>query len=550
MAGIGASESMRLSGYIADVESGMFFQGKISIKGGKIEKIERCEVENPQYILPGLVDSHVHIESSMLTPSEFARVAVRNGVVAVVADPHEIANVMGVEGVRFMMDNADQAKLKFYWGVPSCVPAAPFDISGAILGASEVGELLSDPRATHLGEMMNFPGVVSNDPEVLAKIEKAKQLDKPVDGHAPGLAGEDLKKYVASGISTDHEAIDICEAEEKLHLGMKILIREGSAAKNFENLYPLVNQYPSQVMFCTDDCHPDDLLKGTINLLVKRGVKKGLDFFNLIKAASINPVKHYNLGVGQLRVGEPADFIVVDNPDDFNIRQTYINGEQVYSSEEDIVLPTVKVNPINNFKAKQINTKSLEVVAKGGKKIRVMEVIDKEIYTKLLEVELTVADGKVVPDLDKDILKIVVVNRYEPTLPVVGFVKGTGITYGAICSSVAHDSHNIIAIGADDSSLVEVINEIIEAKGGIGVHNGKATEIFPLPIAGIMSTEIAEAAAAAYEYLQEKAKRLGTTLTAPFMIMAFLALIVIPELKIAAGGLFDVTKFQPVDLFV
>lgn len=550
MENVSSKEALQLSGYILDVDSGEFVEGMLYIQNGLIEKIERCKVENPCYILPGLVDSHVHIESSMLIPSEFARVAVRNGLVAAVADPHEIANVMGAEGIRFMMDNAEQSKLKFYWGVPSCVPAAPFDISGAILEAVEVRELLSDPRTTHLGEMMNFPGVVNNDPEVMAKLEKAKQLGKPVDGHAPGLAGDELKKYVAAGISTDHEAIDACEAEEKIRLGMKILIREGSAAKNFENLYPLVNQYPSQVMFCTDDCHPDDLLKGTINLLVKRGLKKGLDFTNLIKAASTNPIEHYKLGVGQLRVGDPADFIVIDNPESFNIQKTYINGELVYSSSEEVILPAVEASPVNNFNAKPIDTKSLEVTARESRWIRVMEVIDKEIYTKLLEVEPTVASGLVVSDLDRDILKIVVVNRYQPTPPIVGFVKGTGLRQGAICSSVAHDSHNIIAIGADDNSLVDLINKIIEAKGGIGVHNGKSIEIFSLPIAGIMSTEIAEVAAAAYDGLQEKAKAQGTTLTAPFMTMAFLSLIVIPELKIAAGGLFDVTKFQPVDLFV
>lgn len=451
----GSEGAMQLSGYVINADFDGFEPVKITIKGGVVEKIEPCKEKNLQYILPGLVDSHVHIESSMLTPVEFARVAVRNGLVAVVADPHEIANVMGVEGVRFMMDNAQQSKLKFFWGVPSCVPAAPFDISGASLGVDEVGELLSDSRTVALAEMMNFPGVLADAPDVMAKLEKAKQLGKPVDGHAPGLAGEELRKYIHSGISTDHEAIDVCEAEEKLSLGMKILIREGSAAKNFDNLYPLVNRYPSQVMFCTDDCHPDDLLKGTINLLIKRGLKKGLDFFNLIKVAAINPVKHYKLGVGQLRVGDPADFIVVDNPDDFNIQQTYINGELVYSLSEEVVLPTVKVNPVNNFKAKPINLKSIEAVAKEGKKIRVMELIDKEIYTKLLEVEPTVVDGKVVSDFDRDILKIVVVNRYEPTPPVVGFVKGTGLKVGAICSSVAHDSHNIIAIGADDKSLVE-----------------------------------------------------------------------------------------------
>ncbi len=550
MVGMCSDKIVQLSGYIFNADSGEFIEGRLYIQDGIVEKIEKCRVENPQYILPGLVDSHVHIESSMLTPVEFAKVAVRNGLVAVVADPHEIANVMGVKGVRYMMDNAEQARLKFYWGVPSCVPAAPFDISGATLGANEVGELLSDARSTHLGEMMNFPGVLANDPEVLAKLEKAKQQGKPVDGHAPGLSGNDLKKYILSGISTDHEAVEICEAEEKIHLGMKILIREGSAAKNFENLYPLVNRYPSQVMFCTDDCHPDDLLKGTINLLVKRGLKKGLDFFSLVKAAAINPVKHYKLGVGQLRVGDPADFIVVDNPTDFNIRQTYINGELVYSSTENIVLPTIEAELTNNFNAKPIDLKNLEVIAKPEKKVRVIEVIDKELYTKQLEVEPAVINGKAASDLSRDILKIVVVNRYEPTPPVVGFVKGVGLKAGAICSSVAHDSHNIIAIGADDSSLVELINKIIDTKGGIGVHSGTSVDVFPLPIAGIMSAETAEVAASAYEGLQEKAKALGTVLTAPFMTMAFLSLIVIPELKIAAGGLFDVNNFRPVDLFV
>lgn len=545
-----STKDLLLFGYILNAETGDFIEGKVHIKDGRIEAIEECKVDNPQYILPGLVDSHVHIESSMLTPSEFARVAVRNGLVAVVADPHEIANVMGVKGVRFMMDNAEQAKLKFYWGAPSCVPAAPFDSSGATLGPEEVGELLLDIRVTHLGEMMNFPGVISGDPEVWAKLEKARLLGKPVDGHAPGLTGEELKKYATSGISTDHEAIDICEAEEKIHLGMKILIREGSAAKNFENLYPLVNRYPSQVMFCTDDCHPDDLLKGTINTLVRRGIGKGLDFFNLIKAAAINPVTHYKLGVGLLRVGDPADFMVVDSPDSFSILQTYIDGELVYSATEEIALATAKVRPVNNFNAKPITLGDLEVSALEGRKIRVLEAIDKELYTKSLEVEPTVVDGKVVSDPDRDILKIAVIDRYQPTPPVVGFVKGTGLKAGALASSVAHDSHNIIAIGANDSALVELINKIIEVKGGIGVHDGKSAEVFPLPVAGIMSTETAEVAAAAYDDLQEKAKMLGTTLTAPFMTMSFLALIVIPELKISAGGLFDVAKFQPVGLFV
>ncbi len=544
------SESLVLSGLIADLDREEFFEGKVYVDKGVVARIERCPVLERQFIIPGLIDSHIHIESSMLVPSEFAREAVRHGMVAAVADPHEIANVCGVEGVQFMLDNGQASGYKFFFAAPSCVPAAPFDIAGAELGVEEVKQLLSDSRVTHLGEMMNFPGVINDVSDILAKLDLAKQLGKPIDGHAPGLTGDDLKKYVGAGITTDHEAVDICEAEEKISLGMKILIREGSAAKSFDNLYPLVNRYPSQVMFCSDDCHPDDLMKGSINLLIKRGLKNGLNIFNLLRAASKNPVEHYGLNVGLLREGDPADIVVVDDLTNFNILKTYIDGQLVFSAPSHVELPKVAVESINQFNAFPITLDSIAVAAEEGKRIRVIEVIDRDLYTRTLVEEPTIIDGKVAIDVDRDLLKIVVLNRYKNLPPAVGFVKKIGLKRGAICSSVSHDSHNIIAIGADDKSIVELVNMVIDSGGGIGVHDGYSASAFSLPIGGIMSKTNAESAASAYEFVQQKAKSLGTELTAPFMTMSFLSLIVIPQLKLSSVGLFDVDEFKPVSLFV
>ena len=549
----GDSFSFDISGLIVDVVSEKIVKGVVIVKDGVIVDIEeREDVNSSQIVMPGFVDSHVHIESSMLLPTEFARAAVRNGVVAAMADPHEIANVDGVDGVRFMMDNADKAYFKFFFGVPSCVPAAPFDMGGAVIGVNGVSDLLADKRVTHLAEMMNYPGVIHGDPDVMGKLSVAKKLGKPVDGHAPGLSGQDLVTYIKAGISTDHEVVDICEAEEKISLGMKVQIREGSAGKSFDILCPLVNQYPSHVMFCTDDCHPDDLLNGTINLLVKRGLKKGLNFFNLLKAATVNAVEHYGLNVGLLRKGDPADFIVVNNLDDFDVQETYINGRRVYSSYSNFsVAQKEAVTPINNFSIDPISISDIQVKGLPNKKLRVIEAIDRDLYTHLLvETPTLDEDGNVVSNVDQDILKIVVCNRYEPMKPAVGFIKGFGFKRGAICSSVAHDSHNIVAIGADDIAIVEVVNMLIDKEGGIGAHDGKSAYLFALPVGGIMSMTNAESAASAYDFIQEKARLLGTSLTAPFMTMAFMSLIVIPELKLASRGLFDVAKFEPVDLFV
>jgi adenine deaminase len=548
----GLSVPYSVAGNIVDIINQRIFRGRIYVNVlGDIEKVEECDVSEDHFILPGFVDSHVHIESSMLMPAEFACGAVKHGVVATVSDPHEIANVLDVDGVKYFIENGKKSGFKFFFGAPSCVPAVDFEISGARIGPDEIKILMKNNDIWFLGEMMNFPGVVQNNPEILAKIKAAKESGKPVDGHAPKLSGEDLLKYVSAGISTDHECMDICEAEEKLAAGMKILIREGSAAKNFEALYPLINQYPSSVMLCTDDSHPDDLLEGYIDKLISRGLSKGLDFFNLMKAAVLNPVTHYKLPVGLLRPADSADFIIIDHlKHDFNILQTYISGRLVYDRVgEEVNIHRPKIEIKNNFHAASISEKDIEILATGDS-IHVIEVVDKELYTKNLIERATVTDGKLVSSSEKDILKIVVINRYEKNAkPSVGFIKGFGLKRGAICGTIAHDNHNIIAVGVDDASIVKAVNAVVAESGGIAVCDDESLQIIPLPIAGIISTKTLDEIAESYKKLQISAKDLGCVLTSPFMTLSFMALIVIPDLKICDKGLFDVTKFQHIELF-
>ena len=543
-----------LSGNIVDVVNERIFKGRIYVNVfGDIEKIEEAEnVVEDCYIMPGFVDSHVHIESSMLMPSEFAREAVKHGVVAAICDPHEIANVLGIEGIEYFIENAEKSGFKFFFGAPSCVPAAPFETSGAVLGVKEIEYLMKKENIWFLGEMMNFPGVVANNPEVMAKIQTAKNAHKPIDGHAPGLTGEDLRKYVNAGISTDHECMDICEAEEKLSLGMKILIREGSAAKNYDALYPLINRYPNSVMLCTDDSHPDDLIEGYIDKLVSKSMRKGLDFFNIMKAANINPVMHYKVPVGLLREGDSADFIITDTLEpDFKILKTYISGKIVYDrvgDEVNLHRPVVEIK--NNFNAKEVTVNDIQVEVKS-EEIRVIKVIDRELYTEQLIEKPTVSNNKVIPSVENDILKIVVLNRYhKDAKPVVGFIKGFGLKRGAICSTVAHDSHNLIALGVDDQSIVQCMNAVINLAGGIATCDNGIVDILSLPIAGIISNNNAAKVAGDYCRLSNKVKEMGSPLTSPFMTLSFMALIVIPELKICDKGLFDVTTFNYTDLFV
>jgi adenine deaminase len=542
-----------ITGYIVDVFNQQIYKGRIYVNVfGQIERMEKTDVCEERYIMPGFIDSHVHIESSMLMPSEFARSAVSHGVVATVSDPHEIANVLGVEGVEYFIENGKQSGFKFFFGAPSCVPAAPFETSGARLGVEEVDFLLRRNDIWYLSEMMNFPGVINEDAEVTGKIAAAQRLNKPVDGHAPCLSGVSLEKYVAAGISTDHECMDICEAEEKISLGMKILIREGSAAKNFDALYSLINQYPSHVMLCTDDSHPDDLKNGYIDRLVDKALSKGINLFNLLKTVTVNPVNHYGIPVGLLRTGDFADFTVTDSVDPgFKILQTYISGKLVYDRVgESVNLHRPKIEIKNNFHAVPVKIEDISVKS-AGREIKVIKVIDKELFTESITVKPAVSDnGETVSSTDMDILKIVVLNRYIPAAkPAVGFISGFGLKQGALAGTVAHDSHNLIAVGADDGSIIKCINAIIETSGGIAVCCDGVTDILPLPVAGIVSDKGIDTVAADYDRLNKKVREIGSLLTSPFMTLSFMALIVIPRLKICDRGLFDVSKFSYTGLF-
>lgn len=530
-----------VSGNIIDVVNGEIFSGIIEIKNGKIFDIKRVKGKFNNYILPGFIDSHIHIESSMLLPCEFARTAVKNGMVAVVADPHEIANVLGIKGVEYMIKNGKRVPFKFYFGAPSCVPATAFETSGANLDALAIKNLLMRDDIKFLGEMMDFPGVIARDKHVIAKINIAKHYKKPIDGHVPGLVGEDLKKYVAAGISTDHEAYTKEEALEKIKLGMKILIREGSAAKDFNALKSLIDEYPEFCMFSSDDRHPNDLVKGHINLLVKRAIDLGYDKMNVLKCACVNPVKHYGLDVGLLQVGDSADFIEIDNFEKLNILRTVIKGRLV-SDHGWSLIPRVKTKSINNFRAKTKEESDFSVIS-SGKKINVIEAIEGQLITNRLYLEPRVYKGKIVSDTKRDILKIAVINRYKNSPPAVGFIKNFGFKNGAIASSVAHDSHNVIVVGVSDKDIARAVNAVIKHKGGLCVVHDGVEKILPLPVAGLMSAKGAFRVAKEYDNIELEAKKLGTKLLDPFMTLSFMALLVIPELKLSDKGLFSGKKF-------
>ena len=536
-----------ISGQIIDVRTGSIFPGTIKVEQGKITAIEPGAVDSKAFILPGFVDAHVHIESSMLPPSEFARLAVTHGTVATISDPHEIGNVLGKAGVLYMIENGNRTPFKFYFGAPSCVPATTFETAGAGIGVEDIQELMAMPEIKYLAEMMNFPGVLNSDPDVLAKIKAAHDAGKPVDGHAPGLRGELAQQYIAAGISTDHECFTKAEALDKLEFGMKILIREGSAAKNFEALVSLVDEFPEMIMFCSDDKHPNDLVVGHLNLLAARAVAAGMDPMNVIRACTCNVVDHYDLEVGLLQLGDPADFIVVENLENFVVKATYIDGQLVAANGESR-LPQLQVAQPNNFSAQPIEEAAIEVVAKS-ETIRVIEVEDGQLITPEGVGQLKAVNGLAQSDVEADLLKMVVLNRYKAAPPAVAFVRNFGLKHGAIAGSVAHDSHNIIAVGVSDADLTAAINLVVEAQGGVSLADGDRKEVLPLPIAGLMSPEDGYITAERYAALDQAAKGLGSQLTSPFMTLSFCALLVIPKLKLSDLGLFDGGNFSFVSLF-
>ena len=537
---------MKILGQFVDIENKKIFSAEVSVANGKITSVKEKSHDVQNYILPGCVDAHIHIESSMLVPSEFARLAVLHGTVGTISDPHEIANVLGKEGVYYMIENGKKVPLKFHFGAPSCVPATTFETAGAVIDSDDVKELLASPDINYLAEMMNYPGVLFDDDEVLKKIAWAKHFNKPVDGHAPGLRGKDAEKYISAGISTDHECFSFDEAKEKLALGMKILIREGSAAKNFEALIDLLPEHYENMMFCSDDKHPDDLIVGHINQLCARAVAKGINVFKVLQSACINPIKHYNMNVGLLQENDAADFIVVEDLTNFKVLQTYIDGELVAENGESFIesIPFEKPNNFN-VSAKSISDFRIESTSD---KIRVIEALDGELITNEIHSSAILKDGNLISNVGNDILKMAVVNRYQDLKPSIAFIKNFGLNDGAIASSVAHDCHNIVVVGTSDEEICSAVNLIIENKGGVCAVYGEVKKNLALPVAGIMSDKNGWEAGKDYQEIDEMAKELGATLRAPFMTLSFMALLVIPDLKLSDKGLFSGKKFEFVNL--
>lgn len=539
----------KLTTNYVDIEARKIFRARIEWRDGKITQIVELGTVQPAdgYLIPGFIDAHVHIESSMLPPVEFARIAVRHGTIATVSDPHEIANVLGLEGVRYMQQNASKTPFHCFFGAPSCVPATPFETAGAELGRAELEQLLDDPEIYYLAEMMNFPGVLNNDPEVMARLALAHDRGLPVDGHAPGLTGEDAVRYAAAGITTDHECFTLAEAEAKLASGMKILIREGSAACNFEALHPLISTHTDSVMLCSDDKHPDDLVAGHIDKLSARAVALGHDLFDLLQCVCINPITHYQLPLGQLRLGDPMDGALLSDLKSFRVERTWLAG-QLVAEQGRSLLPFTASEMVNRFNAQPLRTEQLQIRAAEGL-LRVIEALDGELITRERFEPALVESGLVVLEPQRDLLQICVLNRYQVAEPALGFIRGFGFKKGAIASSIAHDSHNIVAVGADQESLLAAINRVVEANGGIALAVDGHVELLPLRIAGLMSSEDGDVVAQQYAKLEQQAKVMGCTLSAPFMTLSFMALLVIPELKLSDRGLFDGGSFQFAPLF-
>ncbi len=533
---------MRIRSNYIDIERKEIYPAEIVIEKNRILSIERIEETQNNFMGPGFIDAHIHIESSMLCPSRFAEAALKHGTIATVSDPHEIANVCGIEGIRFMIEDGKKVPFHFYFGAPSCVPATGFETSGAVIDSNGIKELLKSEDIHYLSEMMNYPGVIQRDEEVLKKIEYAKKIGKKIDGHAPGLRGKKLKKYVEAGISTDHECFSIEEAREKISLGMKVIIREGSAAKNYPALKELIRESPEMLMFCSDDKHPDDLLKGHINSLAARAIADGFDFWNVLQIAAIAAIDHYKLNTGKVRVGDKANFVIFHDIKEFKVSQVFIDGEKVVDNGKvSFKLPEVK--PINQFFSYEVHKRDFQCILESNR-LRVIEARNGELITKEIVYEVKGPLQNFESDIENDILKLAVVNRYRKEIPSIAWIKNFGLKKGAIASTVAHDSHNIICVGTSDEALAEIVNELMRIKGGIAVYDGERMFSLPLPIAGLMSDRKAEKIGKLYEKLDVLSKELGSKLNAPFMTLSFMALLVIPELKLSDKGLFNGIDFR------
>jgi adenine deaminase len=550
---MGSTGSFSVVGNVVDIRERRYLPAEVVVEAGCIAAINPVDAQPTTFLLPGFIDAHVHVESSMLVPSEFARQAVVHGTVSTVSDPHEIGNVLGVAGVEYMLKNAEQVPFKFNFGAPSCVPATTFETAGATISVAEVEQLLDDPRIRYLSEMMNFPGILHGDPECLAKVKAAHDRGKRVDGHAPGLRGAEAARYIAAGITTDHECFTKEEALDKLAAGCKIAIREGSAARNFDALYTLLGEFPGQVMLCSDDKHPDQLFVGHINELVRRAVERGIDIYDALLAACVVPVEHYGLDVGQLRVGDPADFIEIDSLSTFHVLRTWIDGRLVAEQGESKIA-SVPVSAVNKFVSSKLTAADIAVSAPADdtEKLQVIEALDGQLITNRLEFPVQILHEAVHYNLDLDVLKLIVVNRYYKAPPAVAFIKNFGLRRGAMASSVAHDSHNVIAVGVADEDIVAAVNLVMEAGGGLSAAcvADNVREVLPLPVAGLMATGSCAEVAAAYSKLDQLVKAWGSPLRAPYMTLSFMALLVIPALKLSDRGLFDGSKFEFTPLVV
>ena len=538
----------RITGNIVDIPAKRVFPGAVVFDSGRIVSIQESDdvPEGSPYIMPGFVDSHVHIESTLLTPRHFAPLSLSHGVTSVVTDPHEIANVLGVRGVEFMLEDASGCHFNFHFGAPSCVPSTPFETSGATLSSSDVRQLLSRDDIYGLCEMMNVPGLMSGDPEVLAKLGACTDAGKVADGHMPGASAEAVDECVLHGISTDHECSDIQDARFKLSRGVRILIREGSAACNYDSLCPLLaeDRWQDMLMFCTDDKYVNELKEGYIDALVRESVRRGFPLWNILKAACVNPVLHYGLNDGLLRPGDKADFIVVDSLTDFNVLEAYVDGVKASFDASATASEGESTAPPNNFNALELSPEDLRVEPQG-RNIRLITASDGSLLTGCAVEAPLVVDGNVVSDPARDILKIIVNNRYEPAQkPAIGFIRGFALKKGAIACSIGHDSHNVTAIGVSDEQIARVVNAVVASKGGMAVSDADGVATLPLEVAGLMSSLPGEEVAAKFEVLLRKARQIGCPFNAPFMTMAFMSLPVIPDLKITDKGLFDVLTFS------
>jgi len=543
-----SSTNHDLIGLLVDIPARRIYPARLSIREGKIATIQELpegEAALGPFLMPGFIDAHVHIESSLLIPSEFARLAVPHGTVGTISDPHEIANVCGIQGVDFMIDNGKQVPFHFHFGAPSCVPATPFETAGATISVEEVKTLLARPEINYLSEMMNFPGVLHQNSDVMQKIAAARAVGKPIDGHAPGLRGTDAQQYIDAGMSTDHECFTYEEAKDKLDRGMKILIREGSAAKNFDALIELLRDHPDRILFCSDDKHPDSLLEGHINQLCARAIAKNIPLFHILQAACVNPVAHYSMRVGQLQIGDSADLIVVHDLKQFHVLQTFIAGELVFANGETMIR-SVATTPINQFRSMHLQASDIQVPKSHPRgKHPVIGALDGQLITEKIQEAPTLHHDQWVSDTDRDILKIVVVNRYRAAPPAIAFIKNFRLKKGALASSVAHDSHNVVAVGCDDDSICRAVNAVMEATGGLSAVDTDHTHVLPLPVAGLMSAADGFQVAEQYTQLDRFVKNeLGSTLQAPFMTLSFMALLVIPHVKLSDKGLFDADRFE------